>query len=201
VILDILLGGWLIVATLLGLRDGVVRKAVSAVMTIVALILSQVFMRDAADILVESAGVDPSNAPVLGSLTVFLGLMTIQSLVYRFATGPYKIGGIGDRVAGSIIGLFQGVLFLSGFLFLMAIIGFPSKSFKRDSRIYKSVVNIAPQILDEVMTLGPETLEQLRELSSPGSEALEKERPSPAPRRVPAASNRTIDSLRAAARR
>ncbi|MCU0452117.1 MAG: CvpA family protein [Bacteroidetes bacterium] len=200
-ILDLLLGIWLLMAGLVGARDGTVRKAVSAVMTIVALLFSQVFMRDAADLLVESAGVDPSNAPVLGAIVVFLGIMLLQSLIYRFATGPYKIGGMGDRIGGAIVGTAQGVLFLSSVLFLLAMIGFPSKSLKRDSRIYKGVVNISPQILDQIVTLGPEALQQLQDLSSPESEGVDKKKAVEAARGVRSASNRKIDSLRAAARR
>ncbi len=200
-ILDILLGGWIIMAGLIGVRDGSVRKGVSAIMTIVALILSQTFMRDTADVLVESGGVDPSNAPLLGALTVFFGVMIIQSLIYRFATGPYKIGGIGDRVGGGVAGVIQGVLFVSSFLFIMAMIGFPSRAMKRDSRIYKSVVNISPQILDQVMTLGPETLERLKDLSLPEGEVIDKKKSLDAARRAPAASSRAIDSAKAAVRR
>lgn len=200
-ILDLMLGVWLILACLVGVRDGTVRKAVSSIMTIVALVLSQVFMRDAADVLVESAGVDPSNAPVLGAIVIFLGVMAIQALIYRFATGPYKIGGIADRIGGGIVGTVQGVLFVSSFLFLLAMVGFPSKSLKRDSRIYKSVVNISPQILDQVMTLGPEALDQLKDLSSPDGEAIDQKKAVDAARRVPPASARMADSARAAVRR
>ncbi|MEK6650310.1 MAG: CvpA family protein [Bacteroidota bacterium] len=201
-ILDILLGGWLIGASLMGARDGVVRKVVSSAMTIVALLLGQIFLRDAADFLVESAGVDPASAPVQGYLAVFFFIVLAQSLIYRFATGPYKIGGIADRVGGAVMGVVQGVLLLSSFLFIMAIAGSPSRAMKRDSRIYAGIVNIAPQILDALTTLGPEAMEGLKGLSSPDSSAVDPAKAREAVRRFPpSAASRRIDSLRNANRR
>ncbi len=201
-ILDILLGGWLIGASLMGARDGVVRKLASSVMTIVAVILGQIFMRDAADFLVESVGVDPASAPVQGFLAVFFFIVLAQALIYRFATGPYKIGGIADRVGGAVMGVVQGVLLLSSFLFIMTMAGWPSKAMKRDSRIYRGIVNIAPQILDAVTTLGPEAMEGLKELSSPDTPAVDTAKAREAVRRFPpAAASRAIDSLRNATRR
>lgn len=202
-ILDILLGGWLIVASLVGARDGFVRKLVSSAMTVVALILGQVLMKDAADLLVESAGVDPAGAPQLGFLTVFLVILLLQSLVYRFVTGPYKIGGIADRIGGGVAGVAQGVLFLSSFLFIMTMSGWPSRAMTRDSRIYRGIVNLSPQILDAVTTLGPEAVEGLKQMTSPEAPGQTKEKLKEASKRLPSSSavTRKADSLRNALRR
>ncbi len=201
-ILDMLLGGWLIVASLVGARDGLVRKLVSSAMTIVAVILGQVFMRDAADLLVEAAGVDPTDAPLLGFLTIFLTVVLAQSLIYRLVTGPYRIGGVADRIGGGVMGVVQGVLFLSSFLFIMTMAGWPSRSMTRDSRIYRGIVNVSPQILDAVTTLGPEAVEGLKGMTTPEAPADAKKKLQGTAKRVPASSfSRKADSLRNALRR
>jgi uncharacterized membrane protein required for colicin V production len=170
-------------------------------MTIVAVILGQVFLRDAADLLVESAGVDPADAPVLGFLSVFFVILILQALVYRFATGPFKIGGVADRLGGGVMGVVQGVLFLSCFLFIMSMAGWPSRNMKRDSRIYRGIVNIAPQILDEVTTLGPEAMEGLKDLSTPDPASRPQRGIQPTRRPSSSSAAQRADSLRNALRR
>ena len=200
-ILDLLLLCWLIFASLTGVRDGIVRKLVSSAMTIVAVILGQIFMRDAANVLVEGAGVDPSGAPLLGFLAVFFGILLAQALIYRFATGSYKIGGIPDRIGGGVLGVFQGVLFLSSFLLIMAMAGWPSKSMTRDSRIYRGIVNISPQIIDAITTAGPDAVEELKGISTPNMRTPQAQKKPDAPRFPTSASIRKADSLRTSLRR
>ncbi|OGU28695.1 MAG: hypothetical protein A2X67_09130 [Ignavibacteria bacterium GWA2_55_11] len=203
-ILDILLAFWLIGACVIGFRDGIVRKAVSIVMTIVALVLGQVLMREAGDLLIESAGVDPTDAPLQGFLSVFFLIVMMQALVYRFATDAYKIGGLTDRFAGAALGVLHGIVFLSCFLFIMAMSGWPSRTFKKDSRIYKGIVNVAPQILDLVMNVGPESYQQLKDMSSPDAPAIDPRTGRPAIRRPAPGSDRQsrmLDSLRSQQRR
>jgi hypothetical protein len=46
---------------------------------------------------------------------------------------------------------------------------FPDRQNKHDSEFYKSVVNIAPQILDMTSTIGPDVLNKVKDVGSPGS--------------------------------
>jgi hypothetical protein len=52
--------------------------------------------------------------------------------------------------------------------------GFPDNQNKRDSQFYKSVVNIAPQILDLTSAVGPDVIDKLKDMGSPESPDKDK---------------------------
>jgi len=171
VLLDILIGVPIIVFILFGARDGVVRKLVAIVVMLAGLILGQLFMNPVGSFF---AGEGNPDAPMYGFLFTFLGLVILQSILYRTLTTSYKIGGIADRVGGTILGFFEGALFISCMLYIFALSGFPDRVTKRDARFYNPVVNIAPKILDITSTISSEALEKLKDTSSPETSDSEK---------------------------
>jgi uncharacterized membrane protein required for colicin V production len=173
-LLDILIFIPILMCILFGLRDGIVRKIVAIVMLIAGLILGQLYMHDVGKYLVNHGGASQGNAPLYGFLSIFLGLLLVQGFFYRIVTKNYKIGGIADRIGGIVLGFIEGVLFVSSLLFIFAMVGFPDSSTKHDSQFYKSVVNIAPQILDMTSTVGPDVLDKLKDVGSP--ESLDKDK-------------------------
>jgi uncharacterized membrane protein required for colicin V production len=168
-LLDILIFVPILICILYGVRDGIVRKLVAIVVLIAGLILGQIFMRNVGDFLAGRGGISHEDAPMYGFLIIFLGLLIVQGFLYRILTGRYKIGGIADRIGGIVLGFIEGALFVSSLLFIFAMAGFPDRTNKRDSEFYKSVVNIAPQILDMTSTVGPDVLDKLKEVGTPGS--------------------------------
>jgi len=173
-LLDILIFIPILMCILFGLRDGIVRKIVAIVVLIAGLILGQLYMHDVGQYLVEHGGASQGNAPIYGFLSIFLGLLLVQGFFYRIVTKNYKIGGIADRIGGIVLGFIEGVIFVSSLLFIFAMSGFPGGSTKRDSEFYKSVVNIAPRILDLTSTAAPEVLDKLKDMGSPESSDKDK---------------------------
>lgn len=176
--LDLLIVTPIIIFTLLGFRDGIVRKIVGVIMTILALIAAKLFMADTGRIFVEDFGADPVDAPTYGFLFVFFIILLMQSLLYRLLARGYRIGGITDRILGSVIGFVQGVLIVSSFLVPLTLQDFPSQRTRNDSRLYKPVVNIAPRILDAAEAMASERIEELTKPVSPTM-------PAPVPRPQP----------------
>ncbi|HEY6951148.1 MAG TPA: CvpA family protein [Bacteroidota bacterium] len=172
-LLDLILLCPLILYPLLGLRDGLVRKLVSIVAIIVALFLGQGYMRDVGQFLIENLGTSPGSAPAMGFFTIFVFVTLIASIIYRVASDNYKIGGIADKVLGTVMGFVQGVLIASSLLLMMAFQGMPSRNTARDSRLYKPLVNIAPQILDLGAEIGPETVKHIDSLTKPEDQKKE----------------------------
>ncbi len=166
-VLDVFFAFLLVMFILLGFKDGIVRKLVSIVVMLIGVFVGQLMMRTVGKYLVETFDVDKSSAPMLGFLVFFFALMIGQSFLYRIVAGNYKIGGIADRLIGAALGLAQGALFLSSLLFILAMGGIPSRETTRGSDLYKSVVNLTPEILDFVVTLGPDAQEKLKELGMP----------------------------------
>jgi uncharacterized membrane protein required for colicin V production len=168
-LLDILIFVPILMCILFGVRDGIVRKLVAIIVLITGLILGQIYMRDVGNFIVGRGGVSHEDAPIYGFLIIILGLFVIQGFLYRILTGNYKIGGIPDRIGGIVLGFIEGALFVSSMLFIFAMTDFPDRQNKHDSQFYKSVVNIAPQILDMTSTVGPEVLNKLKDVGSPSS--------------------------------
>jgi len=176
--LDLLIVTPIIIFTLLGFRDGIVRKIVGVAMTIAALITAKLFMGDAGGVFVEDFGSDPADAPTYGFLFIFFLILLLQSLLYRLLARGYRIGGITDRILGSVIGFAQGILVVSSVLVPLTLQGFPSQRTKHDSRLYKPIVNIAPRILDAAEAAATDKIEELTKPVSPSM-------PAPAPRPQP----------------
>ena len=167
-LLDLFLMSPPILFTLLGIRDGLVRKLVSIGAIVLALFLAQAYMRDVGEFMSENMGTSPSNAPSMGFLFVFLFVTLVVSIIYRITSDNYKIGGIADKVLGAVLGFVQGALLASCFLLIMAFQGIPSRETARESRLYKPLVNIAPQILDLGAEVGPGAVKNLENLTKPG---------------------------------
>ncbi len=167
-LLDIFLVSPLILYTLLGVRDGLVRKLVSIGAIVLALFLAQAFMHDAGNLLVGNVGTSQSSAPTLGFLAIFCFVTLIVSVVYKVTSGNFKIGGIADKILGAILGFVQGALLASSLLLIMAFQGIPSRETVKDSRLYKPIVNIAPQILDLGAEIGPGAVKNIENLTKPG---------------------------------
>jgi len=132
----------------LGFRDASVRKLVAIATCILGLFLGQWLMHDLGDVFRERLHVQPSDAPMDAFLAIFFFLFFIQSIVYRFATGNYKIGGIVDRIFGVALGLVEGAVFISVVIFILTMNGPPSRRTIWDSRLYHPTAAIAPRIMD-----------------------------------------------------
>ena len=167
-LLDMLLGIPVIVTSMLGFRDGIVRKAVAIAAMIIALVVGQLYMRDVGKLLTSAMDVAPADAPMEGFLAIFLVIVFIQGLIYRIAADGYKIGGMADRIGGTALGFAEGVLFISAMLMIFALQGTPSRATARDSRFYKPVVNIAPEIVDFLVNIEPESKDAMKGLEHEG---------------------------------
>ncbi len=168
-LLDILIFVPILMCILFGMRDGIVRKLVAIAVLITGLILGQIYMRNVGDLITGRGGISHEDAPIYGFLLVFLGSLVIQGFLYRVLTKCYKIGGVADKIGGIVLGFIEGILFVSSMLFIFAMADFPDRQNKRDSEFYKSVVNIAPQILDMTSTVGPEVLNKIKDIGSSDS--------------------------------
>ena len=184
-LMDLMIAGPVIVFTLLGMRDGFVRKLVASLAIVAGLILGHFYMRDVGNLLVKYSHVNPVGAPMMGYYAVVLFLFFVQIVIYHFGTGNYKMGGIADKILGTAMGLSEGVLMMSALIYISLMSGPYSRDTIRDSQFYETVVNIAPQILDFTTNLGPETFEKM-----PGMPGSGKAKAKPAHRPAPPSGGR-----------
>lgn len=160
--LDIFIAVPVLIAMLLGFRDGLVRKLFSLFFTILGLYVAQITQYRVGKWLQTIGIFSPERSTTGAFLFVFLGICILQMIVYRLALGKYRLGGFADRIAGFIVGFMQGMIFISTILMVMAIHGSPRRSITKDSKLYKPTVNIAPQILDIISTVTEESKKALK---------------------------------------
>jgi membrane protein required for colicin V production len=167
-VLDLFLVLPLILFSLLGFRDGIVKKLVAIGAIILGLFLAQGFMHDLTEFLASLGGSPQEGSPGLSFSIIFFAVTLGVSVIYRLVSSNYKIGGVADRVLGAVLGLIQGALFASCILLIMAFSGSPSRKMAADSRLYKPLVNLAPQVLDLGAEVGPGAVKNIEELTKPG---------------------------------
>ncbi len=160
--LDLFIGVPILIAVLLGLRDGVVRKLVSLVVMLIAMYVAQITRNNVGQFLISVGFCTRETSATWGFLLIFFSIMILQSLIYRIVAKNYKINGIGDRIAGGTVGFIQGVIFISIILMVLAPHRFPSRYFVMGSQFYRPVVNVAPQLLDYVTVISEETSNAIR---------------------------------------
>lgn len=180
--LDLLVVTPIIIFLLLGFRDGTVRKLVAVVMAVLAMNLAKIYMGEVGKVLMEKAGVESVDAPTLGFLTVFCSLMLLQSLLYRLLARNYKIGGLVDRILGSVVGFFEGVIIVAAVAYALQLQGFPSQKTVRDARLYTPVASVGTTVLRIADVLAPQIDRHLKEMTQPSQPAIPGAAGRPKPR-------------------
>ncbi|MBM4160539.1 MAG: CvpA family protein [Ignavibacteria bacterium] len=167
-IMDLLILFPIIGFAALGFRDGLVRKLVAIVVAILAMFIAHFLMQDVAKLLIDLSNAQPATAPMTAFFTVFFIIFVLQIVLYRFLAHNYRIGGIVDRIIGSVIGIAQGVLMVSIMFMIFTLQGPPSRRLIWDSRLYRPVVSIAPVIKDYLSNLVASGQESVEQLTAPG---------------------------------
>ncbi len=162
--LPIIFGG------LIGFRDGSARKIVSIVVTFGAMFLAKFFMNDLGEVMTRELGTEASWAPIHAYLIIFFCILFLQSVLYRILTDNYKIGGLGDRLAGLALGLVHTSLVISVVITIMAVKDVPSKSAVKESRAYEPVRNVAGDLLNLVTQTVPQVSDTIEKLKGQGLE-------------------------------
>jgi uncharacterized membrane protein required for colicin V production len=168
----IILLPWVVFGAL-GFRDASVRKLTAILTCVLAMFLGQWLMHDLGTLLRDKLHVLPEDAPVLAFAAIFFFTLFLQSILYRFLTNNYKIGGIVDRIGGVALGVVQGGIVISVVLFILAMQSPPSEKSTRDSRLYHTAASIAPSIMDLFSSALSTAGQSMRDVASPGSRDLD----------------------------
>jgi len=173
-IIDILIIFPILAFTALGLKDGMVRKGIALGVTLAALVIAHLLMNDMATWYGNEFDLEPASAMFYGYFTVFFGLILLQSVVFRLTAHDYKVGGIADRIVGTFLGLLQGAFIMSAIFMILALQRIPSRTYRVDSRLYGTVVNLAPQFLDFTLTTVPVATEEIKAKTGQRLDSLTK---------------------------
>lgn len=164
----------IIALTTLGFRDGLAKKGLALLVTLIALVLAHLVLNDMATFFVDEFDADRVDAVQYGFFTVFFGLILLQNLIFRVTAHDYKIGGIADRLVGSFFGFLQGLFIMSAVFMMLALQRIPTRTYRIDSRLYSGVANIAPEFLDFALTTVPVTTQEIKEKTGQRVDELTK---------------------------
>jgi membrane protein required for colicin V production len=133
-----------------GLMAGAVRQIASIAGLLVAFFLSVQFMRPVGTGVVNSLGLAQSLAPVVGFVTLFVG---IQILVIALSRMVEQILdslhlGIANRAAGGVVGGFKAALLLSVLFLVLSSAGLPGTQVRQASALYRPVAGVLPETWD-----------------------------------------------------
>lgn len=173
-IVDILIIFPILAFMALGLKDGMVRKGIALGVTLVALIVAHLMMNDMASWFAEEFDMEQGSALFYGYFSIFFGLILLQSLIFRLTAHDYTIGGIADRIVGSFLGFLQGMFIMSAIFMVLALQRIPTRTYRVDSRLYSSIVNLAPQFLDFMLTTVPVSADEIKEKTGQRLDELTK---------------------------
>jgi membrane protein required for colicin V production len=146
---DILILVGILLYAALGVRDGFFRKLYGIIVFVVALIAATKLMAPFSEFLINSMEFSETTAIILAIFIVFIGVIIIASLLYRwFGKSASDTINIWSRIFGGVLGFAQGIVAVSLILVMLGLFDIPSKEDKEGSALYEDVYQVTPNILD-----------------------------------------------------
>ena len=146
--IDIIILITIVVAFILGFKDGLIRKIIGLVGFVLAIILAIKLASFSGNILKGIFGFEEQFAKISGGVIIFLAIMVITAIIKRVVHPFDKVNNLINRIAGGATGSFQFLVFLSAVFYILNTFGFPSEETKKKSFSYIPVANIIPYIVD-----------------------------------------------------
>ncbi|MBI1807265.1 MAG: CvpA family protein [Ignavibacteria bacterium] len=145
--ISILLG--ILFFVVLGFRDGFLKKLFTALGFLGGLIIATKFMSDLGAVFSSWLNFSPDSALVMAFFTIFMFAIITVNLFYRWfgQTGSETLK-VWSRIAGGLLGGFQGAIAVSLILIMLDVFDVPEDGTKRESMLYEDSVKIAPAIFD-----------------------------------------------------
>ncbi|MBS4029709.1 MAG: CvpA family protein [Ignavibacteriales bacterium] len=158
--LDIILASFLLLGFLLGLKDGLLKKVFTLIAVLLGAYLSYRFFRMGSVFLMNNASFSPQLSVALSFLLIFLIVYIVVKVLYRLFEPDKPKYSIINRILGGIVGIVQAVIVLSFLLLGASFFHFPNEEMKEPSKLYKTLINLAPQIMDKTEDIFPRSTQE-----------------------------------------
>ncbi len=141
--------------TWFGFRKGFLRKLLGIAGIIAGFILAIKFYDSISPILSIVIKENPVFVNVL-SFLIIIGILYGASIwLARFIANMNSGTSIVDKILGTIVGFFQGLLVASVLLYNLSFADIPNKTTRDNSMLYGTIVKIAPAMFDKIMDYFP----------------------------------------------
>jgi membrane protein required for colicin V production len=153
--LDILIAIIIALPTLLGFKQGFLRKILGIAGIIVGFILAVKFYKDIGSFISSLLKINELEGNIIAFLLIIAILFFIAIWLARFISHASATTSKIDKILGLITGFIQGVLIASILAYNLSYINFPSIQTRQGSRLFNVVYPVAPAVFDRVIELSP----------------------------------------------
>lgn len=146
--LDIIIALIVGLTTVVGFRQGFLRKILGIAGIIGGFILAIQFYKDVGGFLQKLFSLSNAEAFIIAFIMIVLVIFSAAVWVSRFFTDKNSTLSTINKILGAGFGLLQGVILASVVLSNLALINIPNETIRNSSLLYKMVYPVAPKILD-----------------------------------------------------
>lgn len=155
--LDYIIIGFLIIGFLLGFKDGLLKKILSLLGFIVAIIAAIYLSPKVRPFFIDALNFSPKTSLYVSIILIFLLFFILSKIVVKLFKPQNSVLGFIDRLIGGIIGIFQLGLFLSALLIILNFFEYPTQEEKKQIKYYSLVYNLIPSTFKFVERISPES--------------------------------------------
>jgi len=133
-----------------GLMAGAVRQVASVAGLLVAFFVSVQFMQPVGELVVQSLGLADGVAPVIGFVTLFVGVQLVVIALSRMIEHILDSLHLTvvNRVAGGAVGGLKAALLLSVLFLVLGSVDMPASETRSESALYDPVATVLPTAWD-----------------------------------------------------
>lgn len=153
--------------TYFGFRKGFLRKLLGIAGIVVGFILAIKFYDTLTPVFSAVIKENKTFVNVISFLFIIGVLYGVSLWLARFIADMNSGTSIVDKILGTAVGFFQGLIVSSVLLYNLSIADIPSKQTRDSSMLYSTVYGIAPAVFDKVLDLFPGLQDMYREYKSP----------------------------------
>lgn len=155
--LDYVIIGFLIIGFLLGFKDGLLKKILSLLGFIVAIIAAIYLSPKVRPFFIDALNFSPKTSLYVSIILIFLLFFILSKIVVKLFKPQNSVLGFIDRLIGGIIGIFQLGLLLSALLIILNFFEYPTQEEKKQIKYYSLVYNLIPSTFKFVERIFPES--------------------------------------------
>ncbi len=155
--IDIILLIFLVIAFILGFKDGFVRKIIGTLGFFLAIFLAILFYDYIGLLLNSILQIEIQFANIIGGFLIFIFIIILTSILKRIVHPFDRVNNLINQFTGGIIGVIQILFFLSALLYVLNIFTFPSEKDKNKSLIYSKIYIILPKSITFIEKQTPST--------------------------------------------
>ena len=146
--IDVIIIIIVLVGFILGYKDGVIRKLIGLAGFILAVYLAVLLASSLGKAIENVFGIEYYLSEMIAGVMVFLTIILIFAIIKRLVHPYDKVNNLINQLLGGLVGTLQLLFFLSAFLYLLNIFGFPGEKTAQSSLLYKPVYEIVPSAVE-----------------------------------------------------